>query len=135
MSDDAPPEFVPTSKRDVQDMVRAVTDYDERTLSQTTLDKHIEIAKTVLYTRTSSDAFYTDAGLGQALVFATALLVKAAVENYSVTRWNIGDQYIDAGTDGTSDQQLQQWNSYVREGIRRSDETPTGPRNSADYIG
>ncbi|MDB9247455.1 hypothetical protein PN419_00340 [Halorubrum ezzemoulense] len=135
MADELPP-FVPTDDADVREYVRQVTDYNESTLNKPTLRAKLDIAKSVLYMKTNSDAFYDDAPLGVALVFTTALLAKNAVENYSVTRWNIGNQYIDAGTESSSgDSQIQQWNTFVRMGIRRSDETPTGPRNTADYIG
>jgi len=135
MTNDTAPSFAPTDRADVREYVRQVTDYDDTELGVADLDGQIDIAEMVVYNRTSSDAFYHDVGLGQALVFTTAILAKVSMENYSVTRWNIGDQYIDAGSDGATDQQIQQWNEMVRQGITNSNETPSGPRNTASYIG
>jgi len=135
MSEDTPPSFAPTGRSDVRQYVRRVTDYDDTELTAADLDGHIDVAEMVVYNRTSSDAFYRDVGLGQAVVFTTAILAKVSMENYSVTRWNIGDQYIDAGSDGAVDEQIRQWNQMVRDGITNSDETPSGPRNTTSYIG
>lgn len=132
------PDFVPTSDRDVKQYVRVLTDYDENPdeYPEPQLDAAIEIAKLELYNRVDDDSFYSDSGLGQALVAGTAIIAKLGVENYSVTRWRIGDQEMETtGFQNPEQAQLSNWNEMVKSGLQSSDATPDyAPSNTASYI-
>lgn len=133
------PDFAPTDDSDVRSLARTLTQYDTDELSKDDLDGHIQMSKLEIYNELDieSDDFFTDSGLGQALIASTAIFAKLAVENYSVTRWQVADQEIE--TDGMSDEesgQLQRWGDLYQSGIRKSDlSSSSGPTNTAGYIG
>lgn len=130
--------FVPSSEADLHTYVRELTQYEDAPdgLPSDKLNTHIDIAKLRLYNRVDSDKWFTDAGLAQALLGMTAILAKAAVENYSVTSWNVADQEIDVSGMGDEDAaQFQQWAEMVYQGLRNSDATPDySVSNTANYI-
>lgn len=124
-------------------MVRGLTLYEDTAdeLPSSTLDTLVKTAKMRLQNKYGSDSFYSDSGLGQALVGATAIIAKSAVENYSVDRWDVGEGDIDVSGAGDADQvQFQQWARLTAEGVTSSDAvsddsaSPTGI-NSSPYIG
>lgn len=133
------PDFAPDSDSDVRRYVRALTDYDDSPdeLQQIELQTQMDIAKLDIYNDVGSDKFYTDAGLGQALIATTAIYAKAAVENYSISGWQIGDQQIDVrGVSDGTDVQFQRWATLAATGLQASDATPDHtPTNTSDYIG
>lgn len=135
-------QFAPTTDSETTDMVRGLTLYadspDELRASE--LDTQLNIAKMRLKNETGSESFYSDAGLGQALVFATAILAKSAVENYSVTRWDVGSDSIDvSGAGDTDQQQFSDWASMVADGVASSSSSSKTQSatniNSANYVG
>lgn len=83
--------------------------------------------------------FYADHGVQQALLYASVIEAKLAMENYSVTRWEIPAGNIDVSGAGNSAQaQFQQWAERVSRGLQQSDEVqgtryPTSI-NSAGFI-
>ena len=133
------PDFAPTSDTEAYELVRALTDYDDTDdeLTQSSLDTHLRVAKLNLYNEVGSKEFYEDPGLGQALVAATAIYAKAAVENYSVDRWSVGDTEIDVGAfNNPESAQFQQWAELHATGLEASDATPDySPSNTTGYIG
>jgi len=139
--------YAPSSDADVESMVRAVTGYEDTPdeLSSATFGTILDLSKLTLTTETSidddeadNDVWYTDAPLGQALVFVTAIRAKVAVENYSITSWTVGDQTIDVRNAGDAEQvQFDQWMSYVADGISQSDNaepSSPSPSNTASFI-
>ena len=134
------PAFAPKTDADVRRLVRTLTQYDDTDdeLPTDTLQQQLEVAKLRLYNRVGSDEFYTDAGLGQALIAATAILSKAAVENHSIARFEVADIRVEMDSTGSDDDERQyhEWAQMMERGIDRSDATPTsGPSNTASYIG
>jgi len=135
-------QYAPTSESELKTMVRGLTLYDDTAdeLPNSDLQTQIAVAQMMLKNRTGSEDFYTDSGLGQALVGTTAILAKAAVENYSVDRWSVGADDIDVSNAGDADQmQFEAWNMLINDGIAESDSasktTTPIPKNSANYIG
>lgn len=132
-------DFAPDSDQDVERMVRVLTGYRDAAdgLSQADMETALKVGKMKLFTATNSDAFYADAGMGQALVGCTAIYAKAAVENHSVSSWSIGDQRVQTGAfNNPADAQYEQWSELVRTGLQASDETEMfRPTNTAGYVG
>jgi len=113
-------DIYPTDDADTRQLVRALTQYEDNTdeLPRSELDTHIRLAKMRLQTQTDKSDFYKIDGLGQALVATTAILAKAAVENYSVDRWDLGVGTIDVGSAGDADVvQFSEWASMAAEGL------------------
>jgi|APHM01.1.fsa_nt_gi hypothetical protein len=133
------PNFTPTSDEEARDFVRTLTNYDNTVdeLPEAALDSHLRVSKMALYNEVGVQDFYKDAGLAQALVAATAIYAKAAVENYSVSGWSVGDINIQTSAfDNPEGAQFQFWGELHANGLRASDKTPThAPRNTAEYIG
>lgn len=133
------PSVAPQSDPEAKRLVRTLTNYDdtEDELTDASLQGHLDIAKLELYNEVGTDAVYSDAGLGQALVAATAIYAKAAVENYSVSSWSVGDMNVSAGAfKNPENAQFMKWGKLHAGGLQSSDKTPThAPRNTAGYIG
>jgi len=131
----------PVDDADAQTLVRGLTLYEDNSdeLPASDLSTHLRIAKMRLNTKTDSSEFYSDNGLGQALVATTAIVAKAAVENYSITRWDLGVGEIDVSGAGDEDvAQFSQWASMAAEGIANSKEGGSQSAtniNSGSYIG
>lgn len=129
----------PSDEGDVRDYVRTLTEYsdDDSQLPRKPLQDLTDIAKLRIYNRTGSESFFSDSGLGQALVGVTAILAKARVENYSVSSWSIGDETIDtSGMPAEDSIQVQQWNEMHVEGLQSSSSGgESAPMNTSDYIG
>lgn len=131
----------PSDDRDAVEMVRALTMYEnsDDEIPQSTLETQLNIAKMRLATKTGDTDFYANDALGQALVGSTAILAKSAIENYSITSWDLGVGEIDVSGAGDADQvQFQQWADMVAEalangGYGSSVGTATNI-NSANYI-
>lgn len=133
-----------SSNDDLKRLVRAETLYEDSPdeLPESTLDDQIDSAKLYVHTKTGSDAWYTDRGLGLVLLGYTAAKAKGAVENISVDGWTVGggDVSIDASGAGDPDQvQFAQYEEMIQTGLSTSDSVessglPTNI-NSASYIG
>jgi hypothetical protein len=134
-------QYAPSDETELIEQVRALTLYDDTRdeLPNATLQTQIGVAQMMLKNKTGSENFYSDSGLGQALLGTTAILAKAAVENYSVDRWSVGADDIDVSGAGDADQmQFEMWNKLINEGLSDSSTQKTAspvPRNSANYIG
>lgn len=132
----------PQDEQDALSLVRSLTFYEDSPdeITKSELQSHLRIAKMRLKTKTGSDNFYTDDGLGQALVASTAIVAKSAVENYSIDRWDLGAGEIDVSNAGDEDVlQMSQWAEMAADGIASSssstkNQSPTNI-NSASYIG
>jgi len=115
-------EYQLSSDTDLKEVVRALTLYDdtEDELPASTLDTQVRAAKIKLSTKLDTDPtdWYSDSGLSTALLGATLILSKCAVENYSITRWDVGGQYIDVSGNGDTDTpQLNEWNTLIADGL------------------
>lgn len=133
------PSYAPTSDGEVETYVRALTDYDDAAdeLPISTFGTQLKIAKLRLNNRVNSDDWYSDAGLGQALVACTAIMCKATVENFSIDSWTIGDQSVEAANaNPAQSQQLTLWNDMLVEGLDSSRAGADNQlSNSASFIG
>lgn len=127
---------------ELKQKVRTLTGYarDDDELSEPDLDGLLDISKLIIKNATGSDSWYSDEGLGQALLGVTCIRAKESVENYSVSSWSVGDEEIDVS--GASDPdavQFTRWNELVNEGLSASQEAETthsmSIRNTSAYIG
>lgn len=135
-------QYAPSTDSEAREMIRGLTLYEDTSdeLPQSDLDTQLSIAKMQLKNETGSEDFYSDEGLGQALVATTAILAKAAVENYSITRWDVGSESIDVSGAGDDAQaQFQQWASMAADGVASSSSSSKTQSatniNSANYVG
>lgn len=140
-----PSNYTPTSDAEVESVVRAITGYDDSELPSKQFQTLLDLTKLTLVNETNlsstqgnDDPWYSDDGLGQALVFTAAIRTKVAVENYSVDRWDFGDQTLDVRGAGDADQiQFQEWMERANDGLDASnkadDDTPI-PSNTSSYI-
>jgi hypothetical protein len=132
----------PEDDEDVRTLVRGLTLYEDSPdeIPESTLKTQTRLAKMQLSTETSSDDFYADDALGEALVYTTAILAKVAIENYSITRWDLGVGEIDVSGAGESEQvQFQQWadaaSQTLASGGHASGRRGTATNiNSANYV-
>ncbi len=126
---------------DLKDVVRSLTMYEDSRdeLPESDLDSQIRAAKIRLSTKLDQDPtdWYSDNGLSTALLGTTLILAKCAVENYSITRWDIGGQYIDVSGKGDTDTpQLNEWNQMIADGLEDADMYSTQvPSFTKTYIG
>jgi hypothetical protein len=132
-------EYAPSDRRELTQLVRALTGYDDTSdqLPQSQLEQLIQVAQLRLANKAGDD-FYTDAGLGQALLGYAAILAKAEVENYSVSGYTIGATTVDTSGAGKDDAaQMNRWATLVTEGLDASTayDAGGGLRDSAGYIG
>lgn len=138
MSDDIP-SFVPSDDSAAMSMVRTMTNYDGPAdgVDDAALAMQLRLSKTRLYNLTGVEDVYSDSGLAQTLVAATAIYTKAAVENYSIQSWSIGDQQIETGAfDNPESAQFTMWHQLHLEGLRSSDATDSmTPSNTARGVG
>lgn len=112
------------SLSDLRARVRATTLYEDSPdeLPQSDLDSLIENAQLRLSNRTGSTNWYSDNGLSQALLYASAIEAKASLSNFTVTRWDIGAGEIDvSGASDTDQAQFQLWADWVAQGLSSSD--------------
>lgn len=124
---------------DLKDVVRALTLYEDSQdeLPDAKLDAQIRGAKIKLSTKVDSTNWYSDSGLSTALLGTTLIYAKCAVENYSITRWDIGGQYIDvSGANDTDQPQFNEWAAMVADGLADSDAYENNvPSFTKTYIG
>jgi len=129
------------SDTDLKDVVRALSMYEDTDdeLPASTLDTQLRAAKIKLSAEIGKDPtdWYSDSGLSTALLGTTLILSKCAVENYSITRWDVGGQYIDVSGKGDTDTpQLNQWNQMIADGLSKSSVAESQvPSFTKTYIG
>jgi|APHM01.1.fsa_nt_gi hypothetical protein len=131
-------ELIPQSNAELRRFVRTITNYERADVSNSELDTHIKLAKLRIKNETNSTDFFTDDGLAQAVLFTTAILVKSAVENYSVSGYIVGGQEIDVSDVSAPDSaQFQTWSTLISDGLESSAQTVRGAEgltNTASYI-
>lgn len=137
----------PSNDTELKQAVRGETDYadspdelpDTSTGSGTSMSKVIERAKARVQLETGSSAWYSDNGIGHALVAYASMRAKAAVENAAIVGYSLGDQEVTLrNADPETSQQIQQWAEDVKVGLdASSSDTSQRPRmrNSTAYIG
>lgn len=131
-----------TADSELRDRVRSLTNYEDSPdeLPQSRLKELTDSAKLELELRTGSTAWYSDKGLGHALVGLTAIKSKNSVENFSVSVWDVLGQTIDvSGVSDPDASQFEQWAGMVQTGLANSSATdegdiPTGIVSNS-YIG
>jgi hypothetical protein len=133
-----------TSNTELDERVRAETGYEDTPdeLPQSDLETLRANAKLVLATDAGvDDGWYTDRGLGLALLGVTCVKAKARVENYSVSSWSLGggDVSIEVEDSDGSSIQMTEYENMIQMGMARADDvdaTLTATNiNSASYIG
>jgi hypothetical protein len=129
-----------SDESELKSLTRSLTGYEDTQdeLPQGDLDDLITVAAMEVYNEGGSDKWFTDTGLGQALLFTLCIYAKARVENYSVSSWTVGDQTINVQNAGDEDQvQFTRWAQAANDGIEASEEVTTTytVENTAGYIG
>lgn len=131
----------PSTDSDLKTAVRAETSYEDTDdqLPDSQLTTIIERAKAKVELETGSNQWYSDDGLGFALVAYTCMRAKSAVENVPLSSYSIGDEQVSfIQADPEDSAQLQQWAEDVNTGLEQSSvDTAIGPTptNTSDYIG
>lgn len=118
-----------TSDNEAKNAVRRLTQYDESDISTSDLDGVLEDAKREIALRSEATKWYSDRGLGHALVGMTAALAKGAVENSPVRVANIGPNDTTFRTSDGESLQLGQYEDMVQRGLAESDETSAGTQS------
>jgi len=136
------PNYAVTDDTDAQEAVRAITTYQDQPdeVPQSELQSLLQRAKADLQVKTGSYKWYRDFAYGNALVYHTAILTKAAVENIEIAQYEIGDEVIETRNAETDSQQLSLWAERVKEGLDNSDlnfdrDPNLNLRNTSSYIG
>lgn len=128
-----------TSDSELRTRVRALTGYEDTAdeLSHSDLDEIAAQAKQSIAVEYGTDTWYSDEGIGMALVGTTCIFAKAAIENYSVSSWSVGDQTIDVQGAGQTEQaQFEFWAGLTSTGVQNSSQSNSvAPTNTSDYIG
>jgi hypothetical protein len=117
---------------DVKELFRALTLYEDSPdeIDDGTLDTQLRAAKIRLSNKIDGDNWYSDSGLGQALLGTTLIMGKCAMENYSVSAWDMGAGSIDVSGAGDVEQaQFSEWASMVSEGIQAADNAANDAHN------
>lgn len=125
-------------EQELKELARAITQYSTTNISDDDVDKLVKVSAMRVETKTGTDKWFSDRALGQALLYTLCIELKAAVENYSVDAWEIGDESIEvADGDGEASAQFTQWATAVAEGIEESTEVTGGyvPSNTSSFIG
>lgn len=135
------PTRFPSDRSELKARVRDLTSYDDNPdeLPDSQLEGIIDQAMDRVELETGSSAWFSDNGLGFALVAYTCMRAKAAIENVALSGYSIGDEQVTFASEDPEDSaQYQQWAEDVRVGLDASDkDTHSGPalRNSTSYIG
>jgi len=138
-----------TTDDELTTRVRALSQYadDPQELPSGELSTLVADAKREIHLRTDSNKWYDDAsgtlqdrGLTQALLGLTLVKAKNAVENYSVSAWDVLGQTINVtGVADTDASQFEKWIGMMDEGLAKSSQTDEGDIptniNSTSYIG
>jgi hypothetical protein len=130
-----------TSDTELKAAVRAETSYEDTAdeLPDSQLTDLIDRAKHKTALETGSEKWYSDSGLGFALVAYTCMRAKSAVENAPIVQYNLGDESVQLrNADPDTSQQVQMWASDVQTGLDASAvDQNTGPQmtNTSSYIG
>ena len=122
--------------------VRSATGYEDdedEGILTSDLDNIIKDAKAKVFLETNAKKWYTDDGLGFALLAYTCMRTKAQVENFAISKYSLGNESVTTrnATEEQS-QQIQQWADDVRTGLNASEldkSTKQKMRNTSGYVG
>lgn len=133
-------DYTVDSEADLKQLARGITGYEDTPdeLPASDMSTLIQVAAMNVQNDTGSEKWFSDSGLGQALLFTLSVRAKERVENYSVSSWSVGDQTINVQGAGDDEQaQFQNWNEQINKGLEASDVVTTGfaPKNNSSYIG
>lgn len=121
--------------------VRSATGYadNEDELLESDLDNLLNDAKLRVFLETQSEAWYTDKGLGMVLLAYTNMRAKAAVENFAIDGYTLGNETVKTrNATPEQSQQIQQWADDVLAGLNASSldsTTKLTVGNTSGYIG
>jgi hypothetical protein len=130
-----------TSDNDVYDRVYALTNYadTQEELPQTQLSVLLDVAKNRMENDTQTDKWYVEQPLGDALVAYTCIRAKAAIENFAISGYTMGDEQIQTrNADPDDSQQIQLWADDIQAALNSSSidsSTSQKVRNTSGYIG
>jgi hypothetical protein len=96
----------------------------------------IERSKAKLELETGVSSWFSNDGIGFALVAYTCMRAKAAVENISMSSYEIGAEQVDFHhADPEDNMQMQQWADDVNTGLDATDVDDSGNLQMADGAG
>lgn len=130
-----------TSDTELKDRIRDETQYEDESfeLPNTDLDGLIDTAKMKVALESGSEDWYSDRGLGLALLAYSCMRAKASMENAGIEGYELGDQEVTvSNANPDTSQQIQQWADDVATGLSNADtSSDDGPsmRNTSSYIG
>lgn len=137
--------YAVTSDSELETAARDLTSYDPDELpgDDTTgqMKGLIDAAKRELHIRTGSNQWYSDLAYGDALTYMTALKMKEAVENVSISSYGIADESVSfTDTDPETSQQIVSWSESMNRALNQSElsfdtEQDFGLRNTGAFIG
>lgn len=128
----------PADDTELAAAVRAETSYEdtEDELPQSQLEHLIERSKAKLELETGVSSWFSNDGIGFALVAYTCMRAKAAVENISMSSYEIGAEQVDFHhADPEDNMQMQQWADDVNTGLDATDVDDSGNLQMADGAG
>jgi hypothetical protein len=128
----------PADDTELAAAVRAETSYEdtEDELPQSQLTHLIERSKAKLELETGVSSWFSNDGIGFALVAYTCMRAKAAVENISMSSYEIGAEQVDFHhADPEDNMQMQQWADDVNTGLDATDVDDSGNLQMADGAG
>jgi hypothetical protein len=125
-------------KSELKSRVRSKTLYDDspQELQSSELDNLVHDAMLRLDSEAGVSSFFADVHVQRAILYASCIEAKAAIENYSVDSWDVGAGRIDVSGAGDPDQfQFQDWADQVAAGLAKSDEATVDdmPTNINNY--
>lgn len=132
-----------TNDTDIKNRVYAQTMYEDSVeeLPNNTLDTLLDMAKSRMMDESnlSEGDWFRDRSLGNALVAYTCIRAKAAVENFAVSGYTMGDEQIQTrNADPESSQQIQMWAEDIRVALDASEldtDSSNGMRNTSSFVG
>lgn len=121
--------FTVTSDTDLVDRVRFITGYedDPKELPSSDMDGLIQAAKSDVYSEAETTEWYDEHHLSEVLVYTTCIKCKLHIENYSVSKWSIGNESVSTLQAVPDEEgQLMEWYSEVEDNLDDSPETDSG---------
>lgn len=127
---------------ELTERIRSATGYpddEDEGILASDLENIIKDAKTKVFLETKSKEWFSDDGLGFALLAYASMRTKAQVENFAISKYSLGNESVTTrNATPEQSQQIQQWADDVRTGLNASQiDQSTKPKmqNTGGYVG
>lgn len=129
-----------SDENDLKAKARAITGYADNSdeIPAGDLGTLVEVAQLKVANEADDDSWYSDDGLGQALLYTLCIRMKERAENHSVEAWSFSDNRIQARNASKEDlAQYQNWFEEAKRGLQTSEKLggKAGIVNTSHYIG